>query len=70
MKKLLKLRTFALLAMFMFLVFTVTSCMVLPKPGKRGKGNRGKHMGRRASIETPRTQSCATPWESVEYAKE
>ncbi|OFX23067.1 MAG: hypothetical protein A2041_06040 [Bacteroidetes bacterium GWA2_31_9b] len=44
MKNLLKLRTFALLAMFMFLVFTVTSCMVVPM-GKPGKGNNGNHKG-------------------------
>ena len=70
MKRLLKLKTFALLAMFMFLVFTVTSCMVLPKSGRPGKGNRGKHKGWRAEIENPQTQNSATPWEPVEYAKE
>jgi len=69
MKRLLKLKTFALLAMFLFLVFTVSSCMVLPRPGKPGKGNRGKHKGRRADIKIPQTQSCATPWELAENVK-
>lgn len=70
MKKLLKLRTIALLAIFLFIVFTVTSCMVIPKPGRPGKGNRGKHKGRRADIGNPPVQNNATPWEFVENSKE
>lgn len=43
--------------------------MVIPKPGKPGKGNRGKHKGRRADIKIPQTQNCATPWELAENVK-
>ncbi len=71
-KNLLKLRTFALLAIFMFFVFTVTSCMVLPKPGRQGKPgkvNKGKHKGWRKGKGNKHTQSIATPWESIEYTK-
>ncbi len=70
MKKLLKLRTFALLAMFMFLLFTVTSCMIVPKSGRPGKGNRGKHKGWRSDKGNLQTQSIATPWESFENTSE
>ncbi|HAF27878.1 MAG TPA: hypothetical protein DCG75_02420 [Bacteroidales bacterium] len=72
MKNLLKLRTIALLAMFLFLVFTVTSCMVLPAPGsgKPGRhGNKGKHKGFRKGKGNPHGQRNATPWESVENVK-
>lgn len=69
MKKLLKLRTFALLAMFMFLVFTVTSCMVIAKPGRSGKGNNGKHKGWHKGKGNPHSQINATPWEPVENTK-
>jgi hypothetical protein len=66
MKNLLKLRTFALLAMFMFLVFTVTSCMVLPKPRRV---NKGKHKGWNKGKGNKHSQSIANPWDSTEYTK-
>lgn len=66
MKSLLRLRTFALLAMFIFLVFTVTSCMVMAKPGK---GNNGKHKGWKKGKGNKHGQNNATPWEPVENSK-
>jgi len=73
MKKILKLRTFVLLAALMFLVFTVTSCMIVPL-GKPGKGNNGKHKGHHKSKGNKvkgkhSSQNTATPWEPIETSK-
>ncbi|OFX83955.1 MAG: hypothetical protein A2W99_03630 [Bacteroidetes bacterium GWF2_33_16] len=68
MKNLLKLRTFALLAMFMFLVFTVTSCMVVPI-GKPGKGNKGNHKGWHKGKGNKHSQISTTPFETNKNSK-
>jgi hypothetical protein len=70
MKIILKLKTIALLFTFLFLVFTVTSCMVIPKSGRPGKGNNGKHKGWRKGKGNPHSQISATPWASQDYLKE
>ncbi|MBN2756895.1 MAG: hypothetical protein JXR51_06920 [Bacteroidales bacterium] len=70
MKKLLRLKTFALLAMFGFLLFTVTSCIVFPKTGKSRKGNNGKHKGWHKGKGNKHSQNSAIPWVYIENSKE
>ncbi|MBI9068901.1 MAG: hypothetical protein JEZ09_16515 [Salinivirgaceae bacterium] len=69
MKKILRLKIVALLAMFMFIVFTTTSCVAVLKSGNPGNGNNGKHKGWHKGKGNPHKQSSATPWESIENSE-